>query len=299
MTQQEQEGVSFFHEDLVAGGGAPIGNHVIQSAIFKPYDYNGTQRATLALELVLGDDGGQPHSQYYSVGPLERNSCSPDGLRLTTPPNKNSPFGVLVTEMSAAGMPESVMKSRMVTGFVGLYAYWDQKVIEYKGLARPDGSTARSVISIPTQIFRLPGQAAAAAAPPPPPPAGAVAPPPPPPQATATPTPPPPPAVATAVSAPPPPPQAAAVTPPPPPPQEAPAPQNNMTEYLAQLLTAINSASFAKQGLLQTAYQVFESDPDTMDIVGKYLYSPQCDQDLAAFNYVVNGLNVNYVAPAA
>ena len=71
-----------------------------------------------------------------------------------------------------------------------------------------------------------------------------------------------------------------------------------MAPHLSTIITALARAQFTKQDLLMQAYTTFASEPDVMDEVGKYLYTAQCDADLAAFNYLIEGMNISYTPPA-
>ena len=172
MTQpQSAPVISFFVDDLVEGGGAPIGNHVVQSSRFDDFNYNRSDLPmSTCLKLDLLSDAGVAATQYYSCGPKDRVQHTADGKFLTAAPSKTSNFGLLMAAMANAGVPRELLSAGDISALDGLYAYWDHQTVTRTGLPG-DVATRNSVISVPTLVHRMPGQVAqpAAVAPPAPP----------------------------------------------------------------------------------------------------------------------------------
>lgn len=173
-------GVSFKPSDFVEGGAVPVDRNLlwekVRFALFNYTKKDGTIVATTtSAEVHYKDDDGQEFVQNYSVGDPERFQPSSDGKTLVAvgaAPNlsKSSNFYLLINSLINAGFPENKVTDD-ISMLDGLYTY-NIGLPEPKraGLVRPtvEGEQVRErVISVPSQILRLPwekskGKAAAA-----------------------------------------------------------------------------------------------------------------------------------------
>lgn len=166
--------VSIRPSDFVEGGAVPVDKNLLwKEARFNKFDYikkDGTIVAsTLALRVTYVDDDGQEYVQQYSAGDLERFQPNPaDGgktliaVGTAQALSKSSNMYVMLNALINAGFPENrIPEDGNVSIFDGLYTY-NIGLPEPKrsGLVRAavaEGEVARErVISVPSQILRLP-----------------------------------------------------------------------------------------------------------------------------------------------
>ena len=157
-------GVSIRPSDFVEGGAVPVDRNLLwRECRFNLFDYGGKAPATTAAKVVYVDDDGQEFEQQYSVGDPERFMPSQDGKTLVAVGvamalSKSSNFYLLINSLINAGFPENKLSEDLST-LDGLYTY-NIGLPEPKraGLAKAVASdqTREKIISVPSQILRLP-----------------------------------------------------------------------------------------------------------------------------------------------
>ncbi len=153
-----QQIASINPETMPAGGGAPTGNLLVQSARFALWNYNNTQKDTLALKLVLVDDTGATFEQYISAGDPSKCIPSPDGKSAVVISGegitRGSNFSFFMGELINVGMPPDKLAANDVSVLDNMYAQFDIKAQPTRaGLANVDGR-ARTVM-VPVLIHNL------------------------------------------------------------------------------------------------------------------------------------------------
>tara|TARA_Y100000310_G_scaffold120427_2_gene119202 strand:+ start:5683 stop:6459 length:777 start_codon:yes stop_codon:yes gene_type:complete len=160
-------GVSIRPSDFAEGGAVPVDRNLTwKKCLFNLFDYQGKAPATVAAMIVYVDDDGQEFEQQYSVGDPERFMPSSDGKTLVATGeaqslSKSSNFSLLMNALINAGFPENRLSDDIST-LDGLYTF-NIGLPEPKraGLARVAvaGEPQREkVLSVPSQILRLPGE---------------------------------------------------------------------------------------------------------------------------------------------
>jgi hypothetical protein len=152
-------------------GGAPVDKKLTwKEARFANFDYtrkDGTVVAsTVAARITYLDDEGTEYIQHYSVGDKERFQPSEDGKTLVAQGSalalsKSSNYYVLMSALINSGFPEDKLMDDDISVLDGLYTY-NIGVPEPKrsSLKReepdPASGSRERIISVPSQILRLP-----------------------------------------------------------------------------------------------------------------------------------------------
>jgi hypothetical protein len=159
-------GVSIRPSDFVEGGAVPVDRNLTwKECRFNLFDYGGKAKQTTAAKIVYVDDDGQEFEQQYSVGDPERFMPSADGKTLVATGaaqalSKSSNFYLLLNALINAGFPENKL-SEDISSLDGLYTFnIGLPAPKRAGLAAQpttDGQATRDkVLSVPSQILRLP-----------------------------------------------------------------------------------------------------------------------------------------------
>lgn len=160
-------GVSIRPSEFVEGGAVPVDRNLTwKECRFNLFDYtrkDGTVVATTtAARITYQDDDGQEFVQQYSAGDPDRFIPSQDGKTLVPVGtaqvlSKSSNFFILMNALINAGFPENRL-GEDISVLDGLYTY-NIGLPEPKraGLVRQAVEGARErVLSVPSQILRLP-----------------------------------------------------------------------------------------------------------------------------------------------
>lgn len=165
--------VSIRPSDFVEGGAVPVDKNLLwKECRFNKFDYTTKEgkivATTLALRVTYIDDDGGEYVQQYSAGDLERFQPNPaDGgktliaVGTAQALSKSSNMYILLNALINAGFPENrIPEDGNVSVLDGLYTF-NIGLPEPKrsGLVRAvaEGETVRErVLSVPSQILRLP-----------------------------------------------------------------------------------------------------------------------------------------------
>lgn len=138
---------------------------------FNIFDYGGkAPQPTTAARIIYANDDGQEYTQQYSVGDTARFLPSQDGKTLiavgtAAALSKSSNFYILMNALINAGFPENRLpENGDISVLDGLYTY-NIGLPEPKraGLVRQAQEGAREkVLSVPSQILKLPWEKKAA-----------------------------------------------------------------------------------------------------------------------------------------
>lgn len=167
-------GISLKPSEMVEGGAVPVEQNLLwKSARFALFDYGGKAPQTTAACITLVNDDGQEYIQYYSAADPARFVPSEDGKKLVAVGvaaslSKSSNFFLLMNALISAGFPENKL-GEDISVLDGLYAFHiglpEPKRAGLEKAAPADGSVARAkVLSVPSQIHRMPWEKAKAGA---------------------------------------------------------------------------------------------------------------------------------------
>lgn len=125
-------GISLHPDEFSSGGFFDPGVYKFTDTRFTVFDYNGQAKPGIALHATLVSvETGQPSERYWSVGPTERWTHSPDGQELFPVGNakavsENCNFAALHASLLKAGYPtEQLRTDRVGAIYDGLVAYLD------------------------------------------------------------------------------------------------------------------------------------------------------------------------------
>jgi hypothetical protein len=162
------QGVSIRPSQMVEGGAVPVDRNLLwEECRFATFDYtkkDGTVVATTtAARIKYKDDDGTEYVQHYSAADPERFVPSADGKTLVaagsaTALSKSSNFYLLMNALISAGFPENKLDADIST-LDGLYTHnIGMPEPKRSGLARPvaEGEAREKIISVPSQILKLP-----------------------------------------------------------------------------------------------------------------------------------------------
>ncbi len=159
-------GVSLKPSDAVEGGAVPVDMNLLWKEVrFNNFDYTRKSgeimATTVAIRVKYVNDDGAEYEQQYSVGDPERFTVSEDGKSIDGPAmSKSCNAFLLLNSLINAGFPENKL-GEDISVLDNLYTF-NIGLPEPKrsGLApRPvaEGQVAREkVLSVPSQILRLP-----------------------------------------------------------------------------------------------------------------------------------------------
>jgi len=164
-------GVSIRPSDFVEGGAVPVDRNLTwKECRFNLFDYpkkDGTRgNMTTAAKIVYVDDDGQEFEQQYSVGDPERFQPSADGKTLVAVGvseslSKSSNFYLLLNALINAGFPENKL-SEDISTLDSLYTYNvglpepKRSGLAPRAVAEGEAPPRPKVLSVPSQILRLP-----------------------------------------------------------------------------------------------------------------------------------------------
>ncbi len=168
--------VSIRPSDFVEGGAVPVDRNLLwKECRFANFDYvnkaGATVASTLAARITYQDDDGAEFIQHYSAADPARFQPSKDGKTLVAVGtaqaiSKSSNFYLLMNALVNSGFPENRL-SEDISVLDGLYAY-------HIGIPAPKRSGLQSaaaegdrerILSVPSQVLRLPGEVKGAKAP--------------------------------------------------------------------------------------------------------------------------------------